>query len=140
MSHIHSIPEDIPREGDQQNQQINTPQQPLESSRDPGNYWQHKISFQFPPPGSSTKSAPVFTTRQQHQISISFQLLPPDCSAKSASASSFYHQATTQNQLPVSANRQQHHISQPPARHPANQLLTLLPCHTHTMAARSIVV
>ena len=44
-----------------------------------------------------------------------------------------------QNQLPVSTTRQQHHISQPPARHPANQLSTLLPCHTHIMAARSVV-
>ena len=40
---------------------------------------------------------------------------------------SFHHQAAAPNQLPVSTNRQQHHISQPPARHPANQLLTLLP-------------
>ena len=35
---------------------------------------QISISFQLPPPGSSTKSASAssFTTRQQHQISITF--------------------------------------------------------------------
>ena len=55
---------------------------------------------------------------------------------------SFHHQAAApnQHQLPASTTRQQHHTSQSPARHPANQLLTLLPCHTHTMAARSVVV
>ena len=47
------------------------------------------------------------------KIGISFQLLPPDSSTTSA---------------------------KPPARHLANQLLTLLPCHTHIMAARSVVV
>ena len=84
------------------------------------------ISFQPPPPGSSTKSASSFhhqteapnqhqlpTTRQQHQMSISFQFLLPGSST-------------------TSAGLQQ--------RHPANQLLTLLPCHTHIMAARSVVV
>ena len=101
----------------QQNQQISTPQQPLDSPKDPGNHHQQQISFsfQFPPPGSSTKSA---------------------------SASSFHLQAAAlnQHQLPTSTTWQQHHISQPPARHPANQLLTLLPFHTHTMAARPVVV
>ena len=111
----------------------------------------------LPPHGSSTKSAsapsfhhqaaaphqhqlPVSTSRQQDQISISFQLPPPGSSTKSASASSFHHHTAAPNQLPVTTTRQQHHISQPPARQPANQLLTLLPCHTHTMAARSVVV
>ena len=49
--------------------------------------------------------------------------------SKSASAFSFHHQAAApnQHQLPASTTRQQHHISQPPARYPANQLLTLLP-------------
>ena len=42
-----------------------------------------------------------------------------------------------QHQLPASTTRQQHHTSQPPASHPANQLLTLLHCHTHIMAARA---
>ena len=95
------------------------PSGPWTAPRDPGN---HSISFQFPPPGSSTKSA--------------FQLPPPGSSTK------FHHQAAApnQHQLPASTTRQQHHISQPPARQPANQLLTLLPCHTHTMAARSVVV
>ena len=44
---------------------------------------QHQISFQFPPPGSSTKSASSSTTRQQHQIS--FQFPPPGSSTTSAS-------------------------------------------------------
>ena len=119
-------------------QWISTPQWPPASPRDPGNYLQHQISisFQFLSPGSSTKSAssfyhqvaapnqlPVSTTRQQHQISFQF-----------------HHQAAASNQLPVSTTRQQHHISQPPARHSTSQLLTLPPCHTHTMAARSVVV
>ena len=120
---------------------------------------QISISFQLPSPVSSTKSAsassfyhqaaaphqhqlPVFTTRQQQQISISFQFPPLGSSTKSAAAFSFHHQAAVPNkhQLPVSTTRQQHHISQPPTRHPANQLLTLLTCHTHIMAARSVVV
>ena len=45
-----------------------------------------------------------------------------------------------QHQFPVSTTRQQHHTSQPPARQPANQLLTLPLCHTHIMTARSVVV
>ena len=108
---------------------------------------QHQISISFHFP----------TTRQQHQISISFQFPPPGSSTKPASASSFHHQTAAPNQhqlpasttqaaapnqhpLPVSTTRQQHQISQPPARHPANQLLTLLPYHTHIMAASSVVV
>ena len=51
---------------------------------------QHQISYQFLPPGSSTK--------------ISYQFLPPGRSTKSAS--SFYHQAAAPNQLPVSTTRQ----------------------------------
>ena len=157
MNHVHSIPRDSPREGGQQSQQISTPQQSLDRPRDPGNYQQHQnqlpvstarqqhqisISFQLPPPDSSIKSASASTTRQQYKINISFQLLQPCSSTKSASASSFHHQAATpnQHQLPASTTRQQHYISQPPAKHPANQLLTLLPCHTHIMAARSVVV
>ena len=50
---------------------------------------------------------PVSTTRQQHQIS--FQFLPPGSSTKSAS--SFYQQAAAPNQVPVSTTRQQHQIS-----------------------------
>ena len=49
----------------------------------------------------------VSTTSQQHQIS--FQFLPPGSSTKSAS--SFYHQAAAPNKLPVSTARQQHQIS-----------------------------
>ena len=45
-----------------------------------------------------------------------------------------------QHQLPASTTRQQHHTSQPPGRQPANQLLSLPLCHTHIMAARSVVV
>ena len=147
MSHIHSVSRGIPSEGSSFQQisktsksassfhhQAAAPNQlPVSTTRQ-----QHQISFQFLPPDSSTKSASASTIRQQHQIS--FQLPPPGSSTKSASASSFHHQAAAPNQLPVSATRQQHHISQPPARHPANQLLTILPCHTHIMAARSVVV
>ena len=131
VNHVHSVPRDSPREGEQQNQQKSVnqhTQQPLDSlleiqylfpvtysqPRDPGNYQQHQISisFQFQPPGSSTKSAsassshhqtaapnqlPVFTTRQQHQISISFHLPPPDSSTKPAS--SFLHQAAALHQF-----------------------------------------
>ena len=78
-----------------------------------------------PPSAANHPQLPVSTTRQQHQISISFQLPPPDSSTKSAS--SFLHQAAAPYQ-PA------------PARQLANQLLTLLPHHTHTMAARSVVV
>ena len=108
----------------------------LELSVPPPGRQQHQISCQFLPPGSSTKSASSFTHMQQHQIS--FQFLPPSSSTKSAS--SFHHQTAAPNQLPVSTTRQQHHISQPQARHSASQLLTLPPCHTHIMAARSVVV
>ena len=104
---IHSISRDSPREGDHQisnNQQISTPQQPLDSLRDPGNQAvapnQHQLPA--PPPGSSTKSAsassfhhqtaapnqhqlPASTTRQQHQTSITFQFPPPGSSTTSAS-------------------------------------------------------
>ena len=92
-------------------QGLHSPQWPLDSPRDPGNYLQHQISisFQFPPPDYSTKSAsasnfyhqatapnqlPVSTTRQQHKIS--FQFLPPGSSTKPAT--SFYHQATAPHQ------------------------------------------
>ena len=51
----------------------------------------------------------VSTTKQQHQIS--FQFPPPGSSTKSASASSFFHQAATANQLAVSTTSQQHQIS-----------------------------
>ena len=136
VSCIRSIPRDSPREGcdqqisqNQQNQQTartahtpaapGQPQRSRQLSAAPNQHQltvsttrqQHQISisFQFPPPGSSTK------------IGISFQFPPPGNSTKSASASSLHHKAAAPNQLPVSTTRQQHHISQPPARHPANQ-------------------
>ena len=139
-----SVSRGLTQEGDQQNQWISTPSSPWTAPRDPDNYLklQINISFQFPPPGSSTKSAtstkstsnfhhqtaapyqhqhPASTTRQQHKISISFQLPPPGRSTKPALAYSFHHQAAA-------------HISQPPARQSANQLLTLQSRHTHIMA------
>ena len=122
------------------------PSGPWTTPRDPGNY--PVINPRFP--GINTLqeqslciSFQYSTTRQQqqnqHQL---FTLQTFGHWEKSASASSFHHQAAApnQHQLPVPTTRQQHHISQPPARHPANQLLTLLPCHTHIMAARSVVV
>ena len=76
--------------------------------------------------------------KNQHQLPA----FTTSSSTNSASASSLHHQAAApnQHQLPASTTRQQHHISQPPARQPANQLLTLPLCHTHIMAARSVVV
>ena len=134
-NHVHSISGDSPREGNQQIsktselQGLHTPQQPLDSP----------LEIQRPVPSDlqpapeiqpticSTKSALASSFHHQTaaQISISFhhQAEAP----KSASASSFHHKAAApnQHQLSVSTTRQQHHITQPPARHPTNQLLTL---------------
>ena len=117
-NHIHSIPRDSPREGDQQNQQKSMNQHiqwtPGQLLRDPG------ICSSDPQRApeiqatiSSTKSAsassfhhqaaahnqhqlPASTTRQQHQIS--YQLQPPGSNTKSASAFSSHHQAAAPNQ------------------------------------------
>ena len=130
-SHIHSVPKSCP---------LRT-KRITQGRLRPAN-WQKlaKISKSAHPSGPWT--TPRHPGNQhQHQISISFQLPPPDSSTKLASASSFHHQASAlnQHQLPVSTTRQQHHISQPSASHPASQLLTLLTCHTHIMADRSVV-
>ena len=139
QSHIHSIPRELGRvitqgRRDQQqqksakskNQQISTPQQPLDSLLE----IQASVPVNQPP-------------QRSRQLSATHRF--PGINQKLASNSSFHHQdiyssTKNQHQLPVSTTRQQHHISQPPARQPANQLLTLPPCHTHTMAARSVVV
>ena len=130
MSCVHSIPREIPKEG--YNQQISESAHPAALDSIPeiqaiisSTKSASASSFHHQTAAPNQHQLPASTTRQQHQISISFQLPPPDSSTKSASAST---------------TRQQYHISQPPARHPANQLLTLPPCHTHIMAAKSVVV
>ena len=133
MSHVHSISGDSPREGDQQNQQKSANQHtPVAPDILEIHIFQH---WYLTLPGDHTGYQITFLTLDIYTVTTRQQ-------EKSASASSFHHQAAApnQHQLPVSTTRQQHHISQPPARHPANQLLTLLPCHTHIMAARSVVV
>ena len=114
----------------QQNQQISTPQCPWTTpdiQETTISSIKSASASSLQPPDSSTKSASASspTTRQQHQNQ---HQLPAS------------HQAAPLNQHRFKfQHREQHHISQPPARHPTNQLLTLLPCHTHTMAARSVV-
>ena len=132
----------------QQNQQTartaHTPAAPGQPPRDPGTCSSDlqpapeiqatiSISFQFPPPSSSTKSAfsfyhqaaasnqhqlPASTTRQQHKISISFQLPPPGRSTKPALASSFHHQAAAPHQSASSKASSQPAVDSTSLPHP----------------------
>ena len=102
--------------------QPQTSRQPLSAA--PNQHQLPASNHQVAAPNQHQLPAP--TTRQQHQNQHQLPVSPPGSSTKSASASSFHHQAAAPHQ-PA------------PARQPANQLLTLLPYHTHIMAARSVV-
>ena len=160
VSHIHSVPRESPREGNQQNQPKSAkpvnckdcthPSGPWTAPKDPGNYQQNQISisFQFPPPGNST--TPNY---QQNQISISFQFPPPGSSTKPASASttrqqhkigiSFQFPPPGSSTKPVSASSFHHQAAAPcqPASSKASSqsAVNSTMLHTHIMAARSVV-
>ena len=112
MNHVQFIPRDSSKEGNQQNQQ-NQPNQNV-------------------PNGDLTLSTFLTWEFALDIYTLDINILTLDIYTVNIwtlkkSASSFLHQAAA--------------LYQPaPARQPTNQLLTLLPCHTHIMAARSIVV
>ena len=90
--------------GNQQNQWISTPQQPLDNPQ----------TSRQPPSAVNQPQLPASTTSQQHQISISFQPPTPGSSTKSASASRFHHQTAAPKSAPTSSF---HHQAAAPNQH-----------------------
>ena len=99
------------------------PSGPWTAPRDPDSHYQQQISlsFQFPPPGSSTKSASASSLHHQAAAPNQHQLPnfpPPGSSTKSASTSSFYHQATAPHQPAPSKATSQPAVNSTSLPHP----------------------
>ena len=73
-------------------------------------------SFHHQAAAPNQHQLPVSTTRQQHQITISFQSPPPGSSTKSAS--SFYHQAAAPHQPASSKASSQSAVNSTTLPHP----------------------